>query len=1259
MARRNPPTVEGQVWLQQFNSHLARWVQSGMQSDASLTSMGESLEHLFRRCPDYADTIQSIALSVTFLARQHGANQAVIPLATVGLTAATVAQDANATARLSGLQALYLAEIHLGLERRFEGLDCLKRVRQELTKLPKEDHVAAYARALAAQQEGRLYELGLEHERAADAYLEAAQQAESLIDGKSNVVAAEVVTTAMGVDEAVASFLPMLQPVVTRELIGILVKSRLGLARATAGDVEPGLPNDEVRDAVLKAWAAVDMHGLPQDVAVTDLFQTIKPLTAREASTRVNKLVRWAKNARAYDWNDWRALLNATMAHRKSEAGDKNGAAVLYRRVESDVRKASPLVAALVRGYHLMDHASDEEESADLADDFMMALALVRRTEHGPLQRLSLQFKALLDEPVAAAIRWSFDRFAKTGSKQARRHLGLLADSLRQRRWLPLDLETYEPSTPMLHRAVEAYQMVLDHLLRIAQALRRRPGTAALILQAVADDTLFLCITASDAPKPVVGHLAGHAYRTAARRLAETAIRAMGKERDSTALREAGRALFRALPKPVQTLIRDNDTLLISPDLRADEDSVPFELMHDGKEFLGLSKVIARLGSLRDMCRAVEPRRAGQGKMRALVVGVDQVPGRPALEFAQQETSDLRSFLVEHNWDAPAIAASRVTAEFVVDRLKYVSLLHVAAHGEVSTGDEAILLSQGRLVVEDLLRKRFPRMPFVYLNTCLLAHARYLGGGASQGIAHTMFELGAPAVIANLSPVYDKMALDLSRAFYRYALEHPVGEALRRARLALAQSDIPAAQWGTTVLIGDPGHRLDPDKSATERDDVTEVLDAYMTLGPEKDSGARKEAFTRLIDAIMEDPTRIRHAGALAIVEVLSKLDYSAPESDEESLERLIAVADELGHMPAMTLLRAAKANHLLETQAPSTVTIEAIDDALLLLEALRDEGTAWEGVRQKFLAGKKPIEMREAGLERQFRGDWSDRDKDAANALMDVLAAVQADQETNVGKVSLRPNESSLPDIAWNAIVIAYPNRFEDMREEAAYARELARKLVGRGFLPEPAFDSAHLLLAGLLHDLWGRQHSTGLTHELVQGWSGTIVQAVADLSSNWAPPGVSTGFRIVSGFPRLVEETLEFLGSCSWEDVYNHLDKRFDQLGQEAQSLLARVATEASNELAGCYAWVLGTIVVRNTFSPLDGSVPESIGERMNSLATVLWTGGQGYLATYLEPGFASVRNAEWDELQRWKSDITPAQYEKIRKGEAPQKGAFDSGV
>ncbi len=55
---------------------------------------------------------------------------------------------------------------------------------------------------------------------------------------------------------------------------------------------------------------------------------------------------------------------------------------------------------------------------------------------------------------------------------------------------------------------------------------------------------------------------------------------------------------------------------------------------------------------------------------------------------------------------------------------------------------------------------------------------------------------------------------------------------------------------------------------------------------------------------------------------------------------------------------------------------------------------------------------------------------------VVKVMFATQQAEEEELGAVELRPREGSLEDIAWNAVVVGHPNRFEDVAEASQYGR-------------------------------------------------------------------------------------------------------------------------------------------------------------------------------------------------------------------------------
>lgn len=65
---------------------------------------------------------------------------------------------------------------------------------------------------------------------------------------------------------------------------------------------------------------------------------------------------------------------------------------------------------------------------------------------------------------------------------------------------------------------------------------------------------------------------------------------------------------------------------------------------------------------------------------------------------------------------------------------------------------------------------------------------------------------------------------------------------------------------------------------------------------------------------------------------------------------------------------------------------------------------------------------------------------------------------------------------------------------------------------------------MAGLMHDLLGRQHSAGLEQELVQGWTGKVY-VVTDLNENWSPPEGRGEYKIIEGFHVQLKNT-QFFG-------------------------------------------------------------------------------------------------------------------------------------
>src|SRR5262249_13874207 len=156
----------------------------------------------------------------------------------------------------------------------------------------------------------------------------------------------------------------------------------------------------------------------------------------------------------------------------------------------------------------------------------------------------------------------------------------------------------------------------------------------------------------------------------------------------------------------------------------------------------------------------------------------------------------------------------------------------------------------------------------------------------------------------------------------------------------------------------------------------------------------------------------------------------------------------------------------------------------------------------------------------------------------------------------------------------------------------------------------------------LWSTQKTTYLEPELAAGQTGTAVALIEDLNARWAPPpGDSAWFKGVKEIEEDIDATLRHLWSLKWEKIYDEWDPEMKRLGERTKALLATIGKEQTEALPSCAAVVTGTFVDRNTFSPLQGSVPESFDERLTRVFHDLSGGNEQRFFPYLMRGFESV--------------------------------------
>ena len=324
-----------------------------------------------------------------------------------------------------------------------------------------------------------------------------------------------------------------------------------------------------------------------------------------------------------------------------------------------------PLVRTVTLGYMLL--AADRrhlDNAAGIASAFLAHLDLLGSTSDerfdDPRRRAALDdavrelcqtsLTVLQDDPTDAHARVQ-RRDASSTSASADHH--------------SIDGSPRRRACPMTKRSRLRQNFSQDVLGRLEFALRAQPATAALAIRATTrGHTMFVLCTSSGLS---VTSAAGE-YADAARRLAElvqsdnAAVEIIGEPSSVQVYEQAGRALHDALPESVREVLHAASSVLLALDDFAGNDPFPFELLHDGDGWLATSTVIARFPSIASLVRAAEGATTPTAEHRALVVAVPDVPGYDHLSSADEEATWVRGWLERAKWDAPAIAASTLTA---------------------------------------------------------------------------------------------------------------------------------------------------------------------------------------------------------------------------------------------------------------------------------------------------------------------------------------------------------------------------------------------------------------------------------------------------------------------------------------------------------------------------------------------------------------------------------------------------------------------
>jgi CHAT domain-containing protein len=260
------------------------------------------------------------------------------------------------------------------------------------------------------------------------------------------------------------------------------------------------------------------------------------------------------------------------------------------------------------------------------------------------------------------------------------------------------------------------------------------------------------------------------------------------------------------LPSRAQEFLRKHHNRPIQ--FVTNKSEIPWELLHDGQDYLCLSRPFARKPQEVSEPRALKP--LPKSDRTALIVGnpTGDLPG------AEQEAQDIASLLKTKGWDVELLLTKNATSTkfaLSIQNRRY-RLIHFAGHGafgrEGGKIKSRLSFSDGDLLDEDLERQ-LKSPAFIFLSACQAGQSTSqevthgFRGNFTEGMAVSALRGGATHCLGPMWLIGDSLAHNFALAFYRYMIrKETLGESVRLARLDV--KDKSPDFWAAWVLYGDP-----------------------------------------------------------------------------------------------------------------------------------------------------------------------------------------------------------------------------------------------------------------------------------------------------------------------------------------------------------------------------------------------------------------------------------------------------------------------
>jgi len=278
-------------------------------------------------------------------------------------------------------------------------------------------------------------------------------------------------------------------------------------------------------------------------------------------------------------------------------------------------------------------------------------------------------------------------------------------------------------------------------------------------------------------------------------------------------LRRVGCALFDHLfTNKVKRAIKNSSANFLVIAINEYLVHIPWELLHDGKEFLCIRFAMGRIVKTKQESLGGNYREINR-PAKMLVIG------DPAgdLECAYKEGVGIRKALDQWKNKVKIISKTGETeVSFVKRNIRDYDIIHFAGHAKYDLNSPHMggwILKDNIFTAKDIvsLGTTAPMPALVFSNACQSGKTQEweVKEGFEEeiyGLANAFLLSGVRNYIGTFWNVADDTCLEFAREFYRHIVEEkPIGEALRLSRLHLVHIKKKSSlAWTSYMLYGDP-----------------------------------------------------------------------------------------------------------------------------------------------------------------------------------------------------------------------------------------------------------------------------------------------------------------------------------------------------------------------------------------------------------------------------------------------------------------------